>query len=438
MTTPEHLIVEPGGRLRGLLRVPGDKSISHRAVMLGSIAHGITEVNGCLLGADVRVTIAAFRALGVQITEQADGRVTIVGRGFAQLTAPAAQLDMGNSGTSIRLLAGLLAGAGFAAVMTGDESLRRRPMRRVTEPLELMGACISSDDDGRPPLRIMPASHLCGIRYRLPVASAQVKSAILLAGLHAEGHTCVVEPMPTRDHTERMLRAFGVELEVESGEITVEGGQELAATTLTVPGDISSAAFFLAGAAMEDGSELTVQDCGINPTRTGAIHILRRMGADIVLSNERCTGSEPLADISVRGCRLHGIDIPSDLVPSAIDEFPALFVAAACAEGVTRLVGAGELRHKESDRIEAMAAGLRVLGTKVATSTDGIEIIGSVDGFSGGSIDCRGDHRVAMAFAMAALRAREPVEIIDCAAIGTSFPDFSETARRAGLNLSRA
>jgi 3-phosphoshikimate 1-carboxyvinyltransferase len=435
MTMPERFIVEPGGRLGGRLQIPGDKSISHRAVMLGSIADGTTEVTGCLLGDDIRATIAAFRAFGVPITEHADGRLTITGRGFAGLTTPAGQLDMGNSGTSMRLLAGLLAGSGFEVVLTGDQSLRRRPMRRITEPLTLMGARIESDD-GMPPLRIAPPSYLRAIRYRLPVASAQVKSAILLAGLQAEGRTAVVEPVPTRDHTERMLQAFGAELEIASGEISIEGGQGLAATAITVPADLSSAAFFLVGAAMVEGSELLVQGVGVNPTRTGAIQILRQMGGDIVLSNERFAGSEPVADIHVRGSRLHGVDIRSDLVPIAIDEFPALFIAAACAEGTTRLVGAAELRHKESDRIAAMAAGLRILGTKVSTSTDGIEIIGNPAGFGGGSVDSRGDHRVAMAFAVAAVRAREPIEVIDCAAIGTSFPGFLETARKAGLNLS--
>lgn len=436
MTSPARLIVQPGGRLGGLLRVPGDKSISHRAVMLGSIAHGTTAVSGCLMGEDVRATIAAFRAMGVVIEAHDDGRLAIEGRGYAALTRPAAALDMGNSGTSIRLLAGLLAGAGFDAVMTGDESLQRRPMRRVTEPLALMGARISTQDDGTPPLRLDPASRLRGIRYELPVASAQVKSAILLAALHAEGRTAVVEPAATRDHTERMLRAFGVDVASEGDAITLDGGQELAATSIVVPGDISSAAFFLVGAAMTEGAELTLQGVGVNPTRTGVIDILRLMGADIALSQERSMGAEPVADITVRGSRLHAIDVPSELVPRAIDEFPVLFAAAACAEGVTRLVGAGELRHKESDRLATMSAGLRALGTSVVTSADGIEITGDPDGLGGGYVESNGDHRIAMAFAVAALKARGAIEIGDCAAIGTSFPGFVETARAVGLDIS--
>jgi len=432
----DRLIVAPGGCLRGVLRVPGDKSISHRAVMLASIARGTTEVSGCLMGEDVRATIAAFRAMGVTIREHGQNQLTIEGRGFAALTPPTGPLDMGNSGTSIRLLAGLLAGAGFDAVMTGDASLRRRPMRRITEPLALMGARIDTEDDGTPPLRIAAAPSLHAIHYRLPIASAQVKSAILFAGLHANGRTCVVEGAPTRDHTERMLRVFGVDIEVEPGGISLDGGQVLRGTAISVPGDISSAAFFLAGAAMVEGSELILKDVGINPTRIGVIDILRRMGADITLSHERTAGSEPLADITVRGSRLQGIDIPPQLVPSAIDEFPVLFVAAACAGGVTRLAEANELRHKESDRIDVMAAGLRTLGVEVTTTRDGIEIAGRGSGLKGGRIDSRGDHRIAMAFAIAGLRASGPVEVTDCAAIDTSFPGFAELARRVGLKTS--
>jgi 3-phosphoshikimate 1-carboxyvinyltransferase len=436
MTIVERLNVKPGGRLCGALQVPGDKSISHRAVMLGSIAYGTTDISGCLMGEDVRSTIAAFRAMGVAINEHGDGRLSVTGRGFAALTPPAGQLDMGNSGTSIRLLAGLLAGTGFAVTMTGDRSLQSRPMRRVTDPLALMGARINTQDGGTPPLTLVPGSTLHAIRYQLPIASAQVKSAILLAGLHAVGQTCVVEPAPTRDHTERMLRAFGVELEVNSGEISIDGGQDLNATAIVVPGDISSAAFFLVGAAIVEGSEVILKNVGVNPTRTGVIEILRQMGAVITLSNERSTGSEPIADVTVRGAHLTGIDISSDLVPSAIDEFPALFIAAACANGITRLAEAGELRHKESDRIDAMARGLRALGVNLNTTVDGIEIIGSERGFDAGRVAGIGDHRIAMAFAMAGLRAAGPIEITDCAAIATSFPGFVDSARQLGLNIS--
>ncbi|MFP6682695.1 MAG: 3-phosphoshikimate 1-carboxyvinyltransferase [Gammaproteobacteria bacterium] len=415
------------------MRVPGDKSISHRAVMLSSIADGTTEITDCLMSEDVRSTIAAFRAMGVTIDEQVPGRLSIDGRGFGALAAPAGHLDLGNSGTSIRLLAGLLAGAGIPVTMTGDRSLLARPMRRVTDPLVQMGARITTGENGTPPLTIMPESSLRAIRYELPIGSAQVKSAILLAGLHTDGQTCVVEPAPTRDHTERMLSAFGVNLEIASGEIKIDGGQKLTATSIIVPGDISSAAFFLVGAAIVEGSEVILKNVGVNPTRTGVIEILRQMGVIITLSNERSTGLEPVADITVRGARLTGIDISPDLVPSAIDEFPAIFVAAACASGITRLVGASELRHKESDRIDAMADGLQSLGTTVSTSADGIEIVGRVAGFDGGRVASVGDHRVAMAFAMAGLRAAGPIEITDCAAIGTSFPGFVESARQLGL-----
>ena len=436
MIIGEQLIVEPGGRLYGELQVPGDKSISHRAVMLGSIATGTTEITGCLMGEDVRSTIAAFRAMGVSINANENGQLSIEGRGYGGLMAPTSQLDLGNSGTSMRLMAGLLAGSGMSLTMTGDRSLRARPMRRVTEPLALMGAMVDTESDGTPPLTITRTTDLHAIRYELPVASAQVKSAILLAGLRAAGRTCIVEPVPTRDHTERMLRAFGVKLEVAAGEISIDGPQDLTATTLQVPGDISSATFFLVGAAMVAGSTVTIKNVGVNPTRIGVIEILRQMGADIVLSNERSAGSEPLADITVRGRRLTGIDIPAALVPSAIDEFPALFIAAACATGITRLGEASELRHKESDRIEVMARGLQILGVTLKTFADGIEIVGSESGFSAGRVDSCGDHRVAMAFAIAGLMATGPIEIIDCSAIATSFPGFVESARQLGLKLS--
>lgn len=436
MTIGDRLKVEPGSRLNGELQVPGDKSISHRAVMLGSIADGKTDITGCLMGEDVRSTIGAFRRMGVAIKEHDDGQVSIEGRGFGALSAPIGPLDLGNSGTSIRLMAGLLAGTGLAVTMTGDRSLCARPMRRITDPLALMGANIDTEDDGTPPLKINTGSTLRGIKYELPVASAQVKSAILLAGLHADGQTCVVEPAPTRDHTERMLRAFGVELEVSAGEIRLDGPQDLTATTIVVPGDISSAAFFIVGAAMVEGSAVTIKNVGVNPTRTGIIELLRQMGANITVLNERSTGSEPMADISVRGAQLKGVDIPPALVPSAIDEFPALFIAAACAKGVTRLVEASELRHKESDRIDVMARGLQTLGVKLSTSADGIEIVGSERGLSAGRIESGGDHRVAMAFAVAGLMANGPIEITNCAAIATSFPGFLDSARQLGLNVS--
>lgn len=427
--------MRPGAHIDGTIEVPGDKSISHRAVMFGSIADGETVIEGCLMGEDVKATIGAFRSMGVPIESRDDGRVVIAGRGVSALCEPDGPLDMGNSGTSIRLMSGLLAGAGLPVVMSGDASLSRRPMRRVTEPLAEMGADIVTADGGTPPLRIRSKQALHGIRYEMPVASAQVKSAILLAGINALGDTCVVESLPSRDHTERMLRSFGVDVRDGDSGICVRGGQTLSGTRVEVPGDISSAAFFLVAAAMSPGAELRVNNVGTNPTRTGVIEILRLMGADITLTNVRDAGAEPIADILVRGSRLRGIEIPVNLVPSAIDEFPVLFVAAACADGTTRLTQASELRHKESDRIDVMAAGLSALGANVTTREDGLEIIGG-NTLGGGAIDSRGDHRIAMAFAVAATAASAPVELTGCAAIGTSFPGFAELAMRVGLDVA--
>ncbi len=430
----ERLTVAPGGSLRGRVRVPGDKSISHRSVMFGALADGVTEVRDCLLGEDVRSTMDAFRALGVRIEELEDGRlIRIHGAGVRGLRPAREVLDMGNSGTSMRLMAGILAGAGIPAELVGDASLSRRPMRRVTEPLAQMGARLRTAPAGTPPLVIEPAGALHGIHYRLPVASAQVKSAVLLAGLFAEGRTCVSEPAPSRDHTERMLAAFGVAVDVETDRICVAGGQRLHGCGIVVPGDISSAAFFLVGAAIAPDSALVLQGVGTNPTRTGVLRILALMGADIRPLNPRSVGGEPVADLEVRHTSLRGIEVPPALVPLAIDEFPALFVAAACAEGTTVVTGAEELRHKESDRIETMAAGLRAIGIGVETRPDGIVIEGGR--MTGGTIASHGDHRIAMSFAIAALRASGPIVIDDASPIATSFPDFVTLARGAGLRL---
>lgn len=426
--------IHPGGSLVGELRVPGDKSISHRSIMLGSIADGVTEVEGFLEGEDSLATLAAFRAMGVVIDGPQAGRVTINGVGMRGLKAPTAALDLGNSGTSMRLLAGLLAAQPFDTILTGDASLSKRPMRRVTEPLATMGARIETGDDGMPPLRIHGGTPLRAIDYVLPVASAQVKSALLLAGLHAEGRTCITEPAPTRDHTERMLTAFGVEPVVDGNRICIDGGGRLIATPIAIPADISSAAFFLVGAAIAPHSDLLLTDVGINPTRIGVINILRRMGADIEVRNERRFGGEPVADLRVRSSNLHGIKIPEDQVALAIDEFPVLFIAAACASGTTVLRGAAELRVKESDRIQVMADGLSALGIDARPTADGIVIEGRgrVDG---GTIDSHGDHRIAMAFAIAGLRAADPITIHDCANVNTSFPGFVDLARGAGMDI---
>lgn len=431
---PERFVVEPGGALRGEVAVPGDKSVSHRAVMFGALADGETRVSGCLLGEDVRATIAAFRALGVRIEVDARGGLEVRGVGVDGLRAPPAPLDLGNSGTSMRLITGILAGAGVPATLTGDASLSRRPMRRVTEPLALMGAVVGTAPDGTPPVVTGPApGGLAGIDYTLPVASAQVKSALLLAGLYARGRTTVREGVPTRDHTERMLETFGVAVQRSPGVAAIEGGQRLAAADVTVPADISSAAFFLVGAAIAPGSQLTLPGVGVNPTRTGVLDILRAMGAGIAVTAERQCGAEPVADLGIGAARLRGIEIPPALVPLAIDEFPAIFVAAACADGTTVLRGAEELRHKESDRIAVMADGLAALGVVHEVLDDGIAITGGPIG--GGTVDARGDHRVAMAFAMAALRARGPVTVLNAAAVATSFPGFHAAARGAGLGI---
>jgi len=425
--------VAPGGVLKGRLRVAGDKSISHRSVMLGALAEGVTRVTGLLEGEDVLSTLAAFRAMGVQAKGPDQGRLTIQGVGLHGLRPPAQPLDMGNSGTAMRLMAGILAGQKFDSVLIGDESLSKRPMRRVSEPLAQMGARIDTAEGGRPPLRIAGRQRLHGIDYKMPMASAQVKSSLLLAGLYADGETAVTEPAPTRDHTERMLRGFGYEVKTEGATIRVRGGGRLTACDIDVPADISSATFFLVGAAIAPGSELVLEHVGVNPTRIGVINILKLMGADLTLENARAVGGEPVADLRVRGARLRGIRIPEDQVPLAIDEFPALFVAAACAEGETVLTGAHELRVKESDRIAVMAEGLKRLGTRAEETPDGIVIQGGQ--LQGGEVDSHGDHRIAMSFAMAALRANGPIRVRDCKNVATSFPDFVDLAKRAGLAI---
>jgi 3-phosphoshikimate 1-carboxyvinyltransferase len=425
--------VAAGGRLSGRLRVPGDKSISHRAIMLGSIAEGITRVEGFLEGEDSLATLRAFQSMGVPIERPHPGRLVIHGAGRSGLRAPDKPLDLGNSGTSMRLLAGLLCGQGFPVTLVGDESLSRRPMRRVTEPLARMGAHIESTASGTAPLAIHAVQGLRGIDYRLPVASAQVKSSLLLAGLYAEGETCVTEPAPTRDHTERMLAGFGYALHRSGSRVCVQGGGTLTGCEVDVPADISSAAFFLVGASIAAGSDLLLEHVGVNPTRTGVIEILRLMGADIEVIAQRTAGGEPVADLRVRHAPLRGAAIPPHLVPLAIDEFPAIFVAAACADGETVVSGAEELRVKESDRIQVMADGLRALGVDAMPTPDGMVIRGG--GIAGGRIDSRGDHRVAMAFAMAALRAQGDLEIDDCANVQTSFPGFVDLAASVGLGV---
>ena len=428
--------VQPGGALKGAIRVAGDKSISHRSIMMGSLAEGTTHVSGFLEGEDALATLNAFKAMGVKIEGPDNGKVVVHGVGMHGLQQPQASLDVGNSGTSMRLMSGLLAGQAFSTTLIGDESLTKRPMKRVTDPLALMGAQIETTETGTSPLNISSVAALKGIDYDMPMASAQVKSCLLLAGLYAEGETWVTEPAPTRDHTERMLQGFGYEVMQDGPRRGVKGGGKLTACDIDVPADISSAAFFLVGASIAEGSDLTLQHVGMNPTRDGVINILRLMGADIEVSNERVIGGEPVADLRVRSAKLKGIQIPEDQVPLAIDEFPALFVAAACAEGETVLTGAEELRVKESDRIQVMADGLIALGVDAKPTPDGIVIQGGSIG--GGSVNSHGDHRIAMSFAMAALRASGDISIDDCANVNTSFPGFVELAASVGLQVSVA
>lgn len=428
----QKFMVQAGGVLKGTVRVPGDKSISHRSIMLGALAEGVTEVSGFLEGEDALATLAAFRAMGVQIIGPDKGRVSIHGVGMQGLQKPEKALDLGNSGTSMRLLTGLLAGQDFEVTLQGDASLSTRPMKRVTDPLALMGAKIESQE-GKPPLTIHGGKALTGIDYSLPMASAQVKSCLLLAGLYANGTTTVREPAPTRDHTERMLNGMGYAVQTDGNRISLQGGGKLRATQIDVPADISSATFFMVGAAIAPGSEVTLQHVGINPTRVGVINILRQMGADISLSNETITGGEPVADIHVRYAPLTGIQIPEDQVPLAIDEFPALFIAAASAQGTTILTGAEELRVKESDRIQVMADGLLTLGIDAQPTPDGMIIQGGVIG--SGEVDSHGDHRIAMSFAIAALQAGGAIQINDCANVATSFPGFVEMAAALGLQV---
>ena len=420
--------------LSGAIRVPGDKSISHRSIMLGSIADGVTEIRGFLEGEDSLATLKAFRAMGVVIEGPKDGVVTVHGAGLHGLMAPGAPLDLVNSGTSMRLLSGLLAGQDFDVEIVGDDSLMSRPMRRVTEPLTQMGAQIGTTGKGTAPLKIRGGHTLQGISYDMPVASAQVKSCLLLAGLYAGGRTCVQEPAPTRDHTERMLAGMGYPVSSQDGKVCLEGGGRLSAIPIDVPADISSAAFFLVGASIAPGSDLLIEHVGVNPTRTGVLEILRLMGADIEVHHQHEVGGEPVADLRVRYAPLRGIEIPLAQVPLAIDEFPVLFVAAACAQGRTLLTGAEELRVKESDRIQVMADGLQALGIEAEPTEDGMIIEGGRIG--SGRVDSWGDHRIAMSFAMAALRAQGPISIDDCANVSTSFPGFVELASAVGLSIT--
>jgi 3-phosphoshikimate 1-carboxyvinyltransferase len=425
--------VAPAARVSGEVTVPGDKSISHRSLMLGGIATGDTRISGFLASEDCLATLGALRALGVSIERPEATRVIVHGVGAGGLHGTAAPLDMGNAGTAMRLSMGLLAGMPFASTLIGDASLMRRPMERVAGPLRQMGAQITTHD-GRPPVQLHGGRELTGIDYAMPMASAQVKSAVLLAGLSAKGRTRVTEPAPTRDHTERMLAAFGVRVEREAGAASMVGGQPLTGTNIEVPADFSSAAFFLVAGALAAHDGLWLRNVGINPTRTGLLDMLQLMGARIAVHPHAGSG-EPIADLQVHASPLRGIEVPEHLVPLSIDEFPVFFIAAACAEGETVVRGAEELRVKESDRLAAMAAGLATLGVEHTLLPDGIRIRGG-RGFGGGTIDSHGDHRIAMAFAVASLKARDPIRILDVANVATSFPGFVELAQSVGIRIA--
>lgn len=416
------ITINPASSVKGEITVPGDKSISHRSIMLGAIANGTTSVRGFLRGGDNMATMGAFRSMGVEITD--DGETVVIhGKGLHGLSEPGDVIDCGNSGTTIRLITGLLAGQSFFSVVTGDQYLRKRPMKRVVEPLTRMGARILGRNQGSLAPLAISGGTLNAIGYESPVSSAQVKSAIMLAGLYADGDTSVREPSLSRDHSERMFRLFGASLETFNSGVTVKGGVELHGQDIAVPGDISSATFFMVAALITPGSELLIRNVGVNPTRTGAIDILRSMGGSIELLDQRDVSGEPVADILVRSSQLKGVAISGSVVPRAIDEFPAICVAAACAEGVTTVREARELRVKETDRITAMATNLRALGVPVEECDDGMTITG-IEKLSGGSVDSFGDHRIAMSLSVAALVAGSSITISDTGCVATSFPTF--------------
>jgi 3-phosphoshikimate 1-carboxyvinyltransferase len=437
MTNTKHFNVHAGGQVRGRIRVPGDKSVSHRSIMLGALAQGTTHISGFLEGEDAMATLQAFRDMGVVIEGPAEGKVVVHGVGLNGLKAPPGPLYVGNSGTTIRLMAGLLAGQAFDVELSGDVSLNQRPMERVAKPLRSMGAIVVTAEGGCPPIKITGGQLLKGIHYDLPMASAQVKSCVMLAGLYAQGQTSVTEPAPTRDHTERMLKGFGYQVDRTHDTCSIEGQGQLTATEIDVPSDISSATFFLVAAAICPGSDLVIEHVGMNPTRIGVVNILRLMGANLSVQNEREVGGEPVADLAIKYAPLKGIHVPEDQVPLAIDEFPALMIAAACASGTTTITGAEELRVKESDRIQAMVDGLSAMGVSIKGTTDGaiIQGMGANTQFAAAQITTHHDHRIAMAFTIAGLRAEANLKILDCAHVATSFPNFVELARTVGITL---
>jgi len=431
--TETRATIRPGRALRGAIRVPGDKSISHRALILGALAEGVSQVRGFLPAGDTLATLRAMRALGVTVEQHDAQTLTVHGRGLHGLVPPTAPIDCANAGTLIRLLAGVLAGQPFASVLDGSAQLRRRPMRRVTEPLRGMGAQIA-DTDGRAPLHIEPA-RLHGFTYELPVPSAQVKSAVLLAGLFADGPVTVIEPGPARDHTERMLRGMGADVRIDGPCVTLAPGGSLAPLDVTIPGDMSSAAFPLVAALLAAEGEVRIEGVGVNPTRTGILDVLRAMGARVTLANPRDEAGEPVADLVVRRAALRGAEIGGDLIVRAIDEFPALMVAATQAEGETLVTGAEELRVKETDRIAVMAGELRKLGAQIEERPDGFRVVGP-QRLRGATVHGHDDHRVAMALAVAGLVADGETVVDDARCMDDSFPGFVPTLRALGADIS--
>jgi 3-phosphoshikimate 1-carboxyvinyltransferase len=436
----EHFMkftVVPSNNLSGHIKVAGDKSVSHRSIIFGSIATGTTIVNGILEGEDVLATISAFRQMGVVIEKsEGMGCYVIQGKGLKGLTAPSTDLDMGNSGTAFRLLSGLLCAQPWETRLTGDESLNKRPMGRIIDPLSLMGADIESNE-GKPPLTIRPTKKLSSICYTTPMASAQVKSAVLLAGLYIDGETTVIENAVTRDHTERMLEGFGYDVRTtvqgKTKTISIHGGGELQGQQMDIPADLSSAAFFIVAGLISSNSEILLEKVGMNPSRNGVIPVLMRMGADISLENQRTVGGEPVADIRVKSSKLKGCEISAADVALAVDEIPVIAVAAACADGVTSITGAEELRVKESDRIRSVVLGLQALGINVDEKPDGMIIEGGE--FTAGIVDSFTDHRISMAFTMAGIVAKGPVEVLGCENVATSFPEFSKLAEKVGIDI---
>ena len=426
-------VASPCNSLSGVITIPGDKSISHRAIIMGSIANGVTKVSGFLEGNDSLATMKSFQQMGVGI-EQLGSKLIIKGVGMHGLKAPTKPLNLGNSGTSIRLMSGLLSAQSFDSELCGDQSLSKRPMDRIIEPLRQMGAKINGVNS-KPPLTIFGNQALKAITYELPIASAQIKSCLLLAGLYAQGKTCIIENVTTRDHTERMLRGFGYQVICSDNSITLDGGGELEACDIDIPSDISSAAFFMVAGSIAKDADLTLKTININPTRTGIIEILKLMGADIILSNETEMAGEKTADIQVRSADLKGIEIPNELVPLAIDEFPVLFIAASCAKGETLLTDAKELRVKESDRIQVMADGLKILGIRTEVFDDGIRIQGGQFSKPNTPIKSHHDHRISMSFAVASAACNFDIKIEGVDNVKTSFPNFVELANTIGINI---